>query len=238
MLTQTSLQRRLWTSVSCASQYLLESRHIWEPFPSSYIFPYNPISTLPCLVLPPSPSIYVSLSFSLGYCTLACIGNSAGPGWRRNPPPGVRTHQLGTRRELRDTTVYRLQRSSSLWSGGERSHRKAKAATGIPPPPPDSPGTLCLLPPFPSQDHLVFPASLSPVCLPPNLSSFPAVSETFWTDCVAPSACFLFPPPFSSLHLFSQPGGQGPPPHTHTTTPSMQRKVSPCYLPPLSSALK
>lgn len=136
MLTQTSLQRRLWTSVSCASQYLLESRHIWEPFPSSYIFPYNPISTLPCLVLPPSPSIYVSLSFSLGYCTLACIGNSAGPGWRRNPPPGVRTHQLGTRRELRDTTVYRLQRSSSLWSGGERSHRKAKAATGIPPPPP------------------------------------------------------------------------------------------------------
>lgn len=84
-----------------------------SPVPKFFLTTLYP-PCLSCSVLPPSLSIYMSLSFSLGHCTLACVGNSTGPGWRRNPPPGVRTHQLGTRRVLRDTTVYRLQRSSSL----------------------------------------------------------------------------------------------------------------------------
>ena len=155
---------------------------------------------------PSSLSIYMSLSFSLGHCRLACVGNSLAPGWRRNPPPGIRTHQLGTRRLLRDTTVCRLQRSSSLWSGGERSQRKAEAGTGIPSPTPQKLFDCCLH--FPLKT--TWSSQPPSISLLPNLASFPGVSEAFWAEHITPSACFLFPPPFSSLHRFSHPDGENP----------------------------
>lgn len=166
----------------------------------SYIHLAFPVPSFP---LPPlHSSVFVLRSLHI----ILCRKIPRGPDGEEILSLGIRTHQLGTRRVLRHKTVYRFQRSSSLWSGEQR---KAKAGTDIPSP---TPLRLCLLYPFSSQDHLVFPASL----LSP--SSRGQFSRYFWnildwtynTMCAVPlSISFLQSPSLFPFWWLS------PAPHTH-----------------------
>lgn len=125
---------------------------------------------------------------------------------------------------LRHKTVYRFQRSSSLWSGGEN---RGKLRQGLVYPPLYHRNFDCSTH-FPLKTIW---SSQPPSCLPPHVASFPSISETFWTELITPPALFLFPSPFSSPHLFPIWMAK-PAPHTPS---ACNEKFPPRSLTPFSS---
>lgn len=140
--------------------------------------------------------VFLLRSLHISLCKKLC-----GARVEEKSSPSTRTHQLRTRRVLRNTTVYRLQRSSSLWSGGKRSQGTAKAGTGITSTIAQKLFACCLH--FPHK--LAFLASLLPTSLLiwPVFQVFP---KRFRLNTQLTSACFLYPS-FFILHLFSHPRG-------------------------------
>lgn len=129
---------------------------------------------------------------------------------------------------LRHKTVYRFQRSSSLWSGGENRGKLREEPVYA---------SLCLRN-FAACTHFLLKTiwtSQPPSCLPPQGASIPVISETFWTELITPSALLLFPTSFLQSPSLFPFGWLSPAPHTPS---ACNGKFSPRFLPPFSSTFQ